>query len=565
MPAIREVAFHLDRFEWAEDRLEVAGRWQGLAGRRLSRPVLTITIGERRKRIAALPGDHVNAEEWLAEFPYPADPDDITLAELEVGRSVVVELPLPDKRRRRRRRSATQDTGEVLRAEAGALRSQVQRLRAELAGREREIMQLKGELDALSTDERDALLAASTQEHAAIPALDNATVEIARVAAERDAALGEAERVAAELDAARRDADRAVAERDELSRPGGRVEAIVAERDAALAAAATERERRETEVGELREAFAEAAAEAEATRDRHRAENERAAEVLAQEQDEAARLRLELEQERTEAARLRGEIEDTQGGAARLRVELEDEQAEALRLARALEDEQAEALRLRRELEDEQAAALRMRRDLDEEEAEGIRLRRELGAARQEPSRLRPAPDDPQGPIGPATPIARRRAAAAPPTEPLGPLDEPAPEDEPRDDTAEAPGRPRPADGPGPTQLFDPPGPVHAERGPNAEEGGSLGPRAVAAVASVREWLEGFTNRTNGHVEAVKVHPAQRPRPHPQRNVAPARARASGAVQARRHPQELWGLRILAAVLVALLLLAFILLVSHFA
>ncbi len=226
MPAIREVAFHLDRFEWAEDRLEVAGRWQGLAGRRLSRPVLTITIGERRKRIAALPGDHAHAEEWLAEFPYPADPDDITLAELEVGRSVVVELPLPDKRRRRRRRSASQDTGEVLRAEAGALRSQVQRLRAELAGREREIMHLKGELDALSTDERDALLAASTQEHAAIPALDDATVEIARVAAERDAALGEAERVAAELDAARQDADRAVAERDELSRPGGRVEAI---------------------------------------------------------------------------------------------------------------------------------------------------------------------------------------------------------------------------------------------------------------------------------------------------------------------------------------------------
>ena len=41
---VREVAFELDCFEWADERLEVAGRWKGLAGRRLNRPVLTVGI-----------------------------------------------------------------------------------------------------------------------------------------------------------------------------------------------------------------------------------------------------------------------------------------------------------------------------------------------------------------------------------------------------------------------------------------------------------------------------------------------------------------------------------------
>ena len=53
MAPVREVAFELECFEWADERLEVAGRWKGLGNRRLNRPVLTVqTEGSgRRKRV----------------------------------------------------------------------------------------------------------------------------------------------------------------------------------------------------------------------------------------------------------------------------------------------------------------------------------------------------------------------------------------------------------------------------------------------------------------------------------------------------------------------------------
>ena len=148
--AVREVAFELECFEWADERLEVAGRWKGLAGRRLTGPVLSLdTESGRRKRLVAMPGGHFGAaeESWRARFAWPGDPAEITGAELEVGGNVVVDLPLPDRRRRRRKRPAADAGDDALRAEVGALRAQVERLRAELAGRERENMQLRAELE----------------------------------------------------------------------------------------------------------------------------------------------------------------------------------------------------------------------------------------------------------------------------------------------------------------------------------------------------------------------------------------------------------------------------------
>ena len=56
MAPVREVAFELECFEWAEERLEVAGRWKGLGPHRLNRPVLTVeTDGGRRKRMRRPP------------------------------------------------------------------------------------------------------------------------------------------------------------------------------------------------------------------------------------------------------------------------------------------------------------------------------------------------------------------------------------------------------------------------------------------------------------------------------------------------------------------------------
>ena len=80
MTPVREVAFELEAFEWSEDRLDVAGRWKGLTGRRLARPVLTVQLDSgRRKRIVAMPGGHMGTagESWHASFNWPGDPAEI--------------------------------------------------------------------------------------------------------------------------------------------------------------------------------------------------------------------------------------------------------------------------------------------------------------------------------------------------------------------------------------------------------------------------------------------------------------------------------------------------------
>ena len=62
MPTPRGVSFELERFEWAGDvRLDVVGRWQGLRGRRLSQPVLTVVAGGESRRLVALPGGQVGS------------------------------------------------------------------------------------------------------------------------------------------------------------------------------------------------------------------------------------------------------------------------------------------------------------------------------------------------------------------------------------------------------------------------------------------------------------------------------------------------------------------------
>jgi hypothetical protein len=292
MAPVREVAFELECFEWAEERLEVAGRWKGLGPHRLNRPVLTIETDGRRKRIVAMPGGHVGVagDTWRATFAWPGDPAEITGAELEVGGSLVVELPLPDRRRRRRRRPAVDEPDdEALRAEVGALRGQIDRLRAELAGREREIIALHAQL-ADETGEDDGQARAGADER---------TVEIGRVAdgpepagagehAGADEMTVEIQRLAGEVERLQDEKQAGAQEMGaEIRRLTADVERLAAERDAAVAA---ERERWQGEIDELREAFADAAAEAEAVRDRHRAELEALESQLRRERAEVARL-----------------------------------------------------------------------------------------------------------------------------------------------------------------------------------------------------------------------------------------------------------------------------------
>jgi hypothetical protein len=438
----------------------------GLGPRRLSRPVLTVeTEAGRRKRIVALPGGQMGAagETWRASFSWPGDPGEITGAALEVGGNLVVDLPLPDRKRRRRRRPAPDPAAdEALRAEVSALRGQVDRLRAELAGREREIIALRSQLDEATDEEPEVERAGA----------DERTVEIQRLA-------GELERL--------RDEKAAVADERTVE-----IQQLARERDEARAELSADAERRsaaearyQEEIDALREAFSEAAAEAEASRDRHRAE-------LAALQDE-------LRAERAEVARL----------TARL-------------------------------------------------------------AAPPTQAMAAPAPEA-SGPPTEAMPAPDEASAAGPPTQPMPPPDA----TEARHTAASETGDPTAVE----AAVLDAPGPMLAGGRPGTPPGAEEQPR----VSRVPAWLRGGHEdepgegplhalkerfggllASNGHT-AEEVEEGEEPIPRPRRSAAAARARAEATVAARRSPAEMWGMRVLAAIVVAVLLITFVLVITSLA
>ena len=464
MAPVREVAFELECFEWAEERLEVAGHWKGLGTRRLNRPVLTVqTEGSGRpKRVVAMPGGHMaaGADTWRASFAWPGDPGEITGAALEVGGSLVVDLPLPDKRRRRRRRPAADPVDDALRAEVGLLRGQVERLRAELAGREREIIALRSQLDE-GTDEDEGMPLAGADER---------TIEIQRLAGERDAA------------------------RADFS---AEVERLAAEREAADA----ERARFKADLDDLREAFSEAAAEAEAVRDRHR--------------EEVGALEGQLRAERAEIARL---------------------SAEAARLAAA----------------DRERAAAPPTQPMPPPAAAGP------------PTEAMPAPaDDTTADAAGAATAAAGDASGADATETLAAVD-PLAGDEPAGPVADAPVAPA-LDAPGPlraaarpvTPPFTEEGePAAAATGPGALQ--VLKERLEGLFSSNGHAPAADPEDERDHLESTGA-------PLPRRSASAARARAGATVAARRSPTEVWAMRIFAALFVAVLLTAFLLFVINVA
>ncbi len=482
---VREVAFELECFEWADERLVVAGRWKGLAGRRLARPVLSIDTGTgRRKRLVALPGGHLGVAEdvWRAAFDWPGDPTEIVAAELEVGGSVAVDLPLPDRRRRRRKRAPVEGSDEALRNEAIALRAQVERLRAELAGRERENMQLRAQLD-----EED--------EGGDEPGTAAPTVEIERLASEREELSAELARLAGERDQTR------VELAAEIERLEGERAGTAAELEQLRAAG----EHSNEQLDVLREAIAEAAAEAEAVRDRHRAE-------LAALQDD-------LVAERAQVARLRIELEE--------RPALPPPATESARAAAASAPPPAP---------DKPPG----------QETQPLPLLQEAASL--------PGGLDPPGPL---------RAGARPATQPgtgariqswlRATAAPPRPVDEEPDDIA--------------VRSAAPPRQVDEESDDDAVREAAPARAGTASLQALKSRLEQLFS-SNGHaadeVEPKAVH-EDAALPGPRRTATAARARAGASFAARSNQAEVWGLRILAVVLVAVLLIALLLLLTSVA
>ena len=222
MPPAEEVSFELERFEWtADDRLEVVGRWNGVRGRRMGRPALTVEAGGRRHRLSGTAQTDGEAEApWRATFAWDGSRGEIAAAELELGRSLVVELPQP--RRRRRRGAAAAAEGD-LRAQVADLRSMVAELRAERAS-------------APSPEEVESLRAEATEAHELRSEVESLRAEtgddvgvLAALRAEAEEARSEAERLAALLEAGDESGELA-ASRAEVQRLTAELETLRAER-----------------------------------------------------------------------------------------------------------------------------------------------------------------------------------------------------------------------------------------------------------------------------------------------------------------------------------------------
>jgi hypothetical protein len=351
----RDIGFELERFESAGDgRLEVVGRWSGVHGRRLARPVLTVQAAGRRQRLSALPGGQpaVGGDEpWRAAFAWDGDVGEIAGAELEIGR-LVVELPAP--RRRRRRPAPSRDK---LRAEVEELRAEVAELRAEAADPKPDPERTRLE------EELQLLRVAHGSLRDAHERLEDELEPLRAAAAER-------ERVTAELGETRTQLER-VGEQLERER------AVIADLRGKLAAARQESERAQ-------------AAEAETT-ERLRAAREEGEQALAAERAEVARLRESLSA-RTD--------EDEAADASRRVAE---------RISLALERERATSRNLQRELDTARAQTAELRRGQPPPGANGAAATEETLVASTPAGRAATARTAPMR----GSPVAQRRAEAA--------------------------------------------------------------------------------------------------------------------------------------------------------
>jgi hypothetical protein len=208
----RPATFELERFAWgAPDRLELAGRFVGLASPPADSPVLVVRGAERTHRLApapdAAPGAPEDGRMWRAEFVWREMPEMFDTAQLQLGGDVTVELPAPGDPRPRSvevRRTRTEAAAPT----AGANRL---RLEAELLAAREEA----GELRAAAERAEQDLARARTD-----------------LAAEREGRAADAERFREGLARVQRSAEAALSEANDA------VEALRAEVEVATAARA---------------------------------------------------------------------------------------------------------------------------------------------------------------------------------------------------------------------------------------------------------------------------------------------------------------------------------------
>jgi hypothetical protein len=105
----KRLTFELGRFAWgAPDRLELSGRFLGLADGPADEPELVISGANGVHRLPVVPdslsGPLEDGRWWDAVFAWQEAPVAFDIVELRFGSDMVVELPTPDARRSRSRK-----------------------------------------------------------------------------------------------------------------------------------------------------------------------------------------------------------------------------------------------------------------------------------------------------------------------------------------------------------------------------------------------------------------------------------------------------------------------------
>jgi hypothetical protein len=214
------VSFEVDRFAWADGRLELTGRWYGIRGRRFLRPTLDVEVdGSPRRMLAVLehkPWAADDGEEWVAAFEWTGDPVALAVAELAVGPELAVVLPPPTggpakKARRARtageRLEARPPRAQALEAELAEARAEISSLRDRVAAEQKAWQERVEQAEALRDESAAAKSAAEAER-------DGMAAERDELAAARDAAIAERDELVSARDAASAARDEAVTARD---------------------------------------------------------------------------------------------------------------------------------------------------------------------------------------------------------------------------------------------------------------------------------------------------------------------------------------------------------------
>mgnify|MGYP007135521523 CR=1 FL=1 len=265
----RRVAFELERFELADGRLELTGRWFGVEGRRFMRPSLILRGDEGEMRLLAdladKPWAAENGEPWRAAFPCDGELDADDDAELTVAPDLTVELRVPDAARSRRdgrrrksnpkpradaepkgdaqpkqdrRRSTPQPTVSAARQPVTQDRAQDEQsralssARAEIASLRERAEELGAELEDERTRFADELRDARQTTAEAVESREEAIAARRKAIESREMAQPTIEQALAARAKAKKAAERALAERGQAL---ARLEEALSQRDQAIA------------------------------------------------------------------------------------------------------------------------------------------------------------------------------------------------------------------------------------------------------------------------------------------------------------------------------------------